>query len=273
MDADSSGVYGFAPEQWEQALDRALESHDHRLLRLTLGALRSEIGDQAETVMGHASAPHVDRLVEQARRLLSSEPTAMQSLEDELDRERRVWAGFRERYRQVFVPERLHPFLESCGLFLRPVDGGAQFRGFAKYVATSEEEAITLYLDDGEGTPPNFFSAYDANRGRFVVLRAYRTSLPRGAGKSCILEHLEQLAPSPGDLRELVYDNVQNRATYRAHVEQVGGARRLRDGVGTDDTPLGRLTGRILADRGQRVTDVRPVLDGFGFLDLGFVAG
>ncbi len=275
--AGRSGVYGRAPDEWEQVLRSALDSGEPARVRSTLCALADEIGAQTDRVDRHAAEPVVDRLVEQARRLIRGAPTTEEALQQELGAERQLWAGFRERYRETFVPPPLRPFLGSCCLFVAPAETPPTFEGFDKFHGHASgrcAEAVTLFLDHGAtaggppDTPPNFFSAFHAATGQFVVLRAYRTSLPRGAGAACILEHLHALIPDPGALKELIFDNVQNTASYRAHVGERGGVASLRGGVGVHDSPLGRLGARLLAELGLQATGVRPALDGFGFLDL-----
>jgi len=275
-DGSTSGVFGHAVEEWDQRLDAALEARDHDGLRTLLGELREEMGVESATVERHERGPHLDRLVEQARRLLEARRTELEEFEQELAGERRLWADFRRRYRQTFVPAALHPYVESSALFLRPSDAGAQFDGFDKYAGCgggASREAVTLFVRRGAGTdqptPANFFSVFEAGRGRFTVQRAYRTELPRGAGRACLAEHLAWLVPDPAALRELVWDNVQNSATYQALVDCSGGAVRVRDdGGGVDELPLGRCSQRLVAGIGLRVAGMQPLLDGFGFLDL-----
>jgi hypothetical protein len=120
-------------------------------------------------------------------------------------------------------------------------------------------------------TPANFFSNYQARQGRFVVERAYRTFLPPGAGQQVIAEHMSWLVEDHSALAELVFDNVQNRVTYETHVDRDGDERTLRPGVEAEATPLGRLALRLLEPFGATSIEARPVLDGFGFLDLRLV--
>jgi len=273
-DAGQTGAYGRAPSQWERTFMDALDAHDHAAVRAALLALQEELTDQDARIRRLEDAPGLDRLMEQARRLLRAEPTGAEALEAEQDEERRLWAGYRQRYEQTFVPEALHPFLGSCGLLLRPTpDRGVQFAGFDKYAASSPSEAVTLFLAPGAGTPPNFFSSFDGRDGTFVVERAYRTSLPRGSGAEVIAEQTAELVPDPADLRAIAFENVQNQATYDVHVDAAGDRPRLRQGIAPGASPLGRLARRVLATRGQVVTEARPTLDAFGFLDLRLVAG
>lgn len=274
---DRHPVRGLPPGVWEGRLSDALDRHDHVALRDALTELCAEIGGQFEEVHRRSSAATLDRLVEHARRLLGSEPTDSEQLEAELDRERRLWARFRRRYRHTFVPPELRPFLDSCGVFLGPTSGGVQFPGFEKYAGSCVEgtpHAVTLFRRSGEPggdeTPANFFATFDPGAGRFTVERCYRTGLPRGAGELCIHEQLESLlGEAPGAMRQLVFDNVQNRATYDAHVAVIEGSTALRDGVRWVDTPLGRLGERVLRRAGFGVAGVRPTLDTFDCLDLG----
>jgi len=180
-EAEQTGVFGRAPSQWEQRFAHALDEHDHAAVRAALRDLQKELSHQAERIERIAKAPGLDRLMEQARRLLRAGPTGAEALELEQDAERRLWAGYRERYQEVFVPDVLRPFLGSCGLFLRPVaDRGVQYGGFDKYAGADDDEAVTLFRPADGGTPPNFFSSFDRRDGSFVVERAYRTTLPRG---------------------------------------------------------------------------------------------
>jgi hypothetical protein len=277
-DGDTSGVFGRAVEEWDGRLVEALEAGDHDGLRALLGELREEMGIESVTVERHQRGPHLDRLVEQARRLLETDHTELEEFEGELAGERRLWADFRRRYRQTFVPAAIHRYMESSALFLRPSEEGALFDGFDKYAGCGEgasREAVTLFVRRGVGegtdpsTPANFFSLFEADRGRFTVQRAYRTELPRGAGRACLAEHLAWLVPEPAGLRELVWDNVQNSATYQALVDCSGGPARVRaDAAGVGELPLGRCSQRLIAGLGLRVVRMRPLLDGFGFLDL-----
>ncbi len=273
-------VCGRPPEDWAGDLTAALDRHDHGVLARVLTELQREIQGQAVEVTLRATGATLDLLVEQARRILSAEPTEFEALEVELDEERRLWKRFREQYRDTFVPPELHPFLDSCCVLLAPQSGGVQFPGFSKLAGISRgavEHAVTLFAREvgaGEGdTPANFFGTLDRRQGRFTVDRCYRTFLPRGAGEACIAEQLAALLDEPRQLRELVFDNVQNRATYRAHVAVGEAGPRLREGVAWDRSPLGRLGGRVLARLDLGVTAARPRLDAFGFLDLGLEVG
>jgi hypothetical protein len=273
-----SGVFGRAPDEWEQVLFAALDRRDHQRLRRALRLLQQEIRAQDDQVDRRAHAPALDRLVEQARRLLAAAPTEGQALQDELAAERGIWSGFRQRYRDELVPSPLRPFLGSSALFVAPAADPPTFAGFDKYHGLGggdPGEAVTLFhqrtlvgVHVAASTPPNFFSSFSPRRGRFVVQRAYRTSLPRGAGAACILEHLRALVPDATALRGLSFDNVQNSASYRAHVDHVDGVPTLRRGVPVDGSPLGRLGARLLTELGLEPAGVRSTLDGFGFLDL-----
>ncbi len=266
---------GLTPEHWRRSLDEALAAGDPAGLRQALVALRAEIRSQSEELARRERAPGLDRLVEQARRLLATEPTEGERLEAELADERALWARFRERYRDTFVPADLQPFLDCCAAFLDRSSEGVQFDGFDKYagrVDGATRLAVTLFRRSGEPaegeTPANFFARYEPRAGRLVVERCYRTSLPRGAGELVLDEQLRALVSEPAGLRALVFDNVQNRATYDAHVCRSGGDAALRDGVPWDASPLGRLGGRLLGRSGVTIDRAEPSLDGFGFLDL-----
>lgn len=271
----TTGVYGRAPAEWESVFTDALHQHAHAALRTALGVLSREIQEQTSSVEERAEGPRLERLVEQARRVLRAEPTQLEALEGELDRERAVWARYRKRYREAFVPTALQPYLDSCAVFVQPCAEGVQFPGFDKYRGWSVRtgEAVTLFAGSGGGTPPNFFSRYEAHGDRFVIERAYRTSLPRGAGMDCILEHLDALVAADRGPAELVFDNVKNSATFATHVEVRDGVPHLRSGVGVTDSPLGRLGQRLLQRRHRTVVGVRPTLDAYGFLDLVLTSG
>lgn len=273
--ATTTGVYGRAPSEWEAVFTHALRDNAHADLRAALSALGREIQEQLSSVEQRAAGPRLQRLVEQARRLTRSEPTELEALQGELDRERTLWASYRKRYREAFVPTALQPYLDSCAVFVQPSAEGPQFTGFDKYRGWSARtgEAVTLFAGPGGGTPPNFFSRYEARSDRFVVERAYRTTLPRGAGMDCILEHLDALVPEDRGPAEFVFDNVKNSATFDAHVEVRDAVPRLRSGVGCTDSPLGRLGQRLLQHRGRAVVGVRPTLDAYGFLDLTLLSG
>jgi hypothetical protein len=267
--------FGRRPENWRRILGEALDGRDHEGVRQALVLLRAEIRAQDEELECREREAGLDRLVEQARRLLGAEPTAAERLEQELSRERALWATFRERYRDVFVPADLQPFLDSCAAFLAPARGGVQYDGCDKYVGRIDgrsPQIVTLFRPAGEEhvdeTPANFFARHEPASGRLTVERCYRTFLPRGAGEAVIHEQLTALVAAPADLRELVFDNVQNRATYDAHVDRVETGTVVRPGVSWDASPLGRLAGRVLARSGRVVDGAVPRLDGFGFLDL-----
>ncbi len=275
MSGSDTGAFGRAVEDWERRLGEALAGRDHAALRAVLGELHAEMDQEQDAVEHHGRAPRLDRLVEQARRVVQAAPTEQEALEHELSGERRIWAAFRERYRHAFLPAVLHPYVESSALLLSPSDDGVQFEGFDKYAAVgagAAREAVTLMLRrdaGGQGrTPANFFCDFEPRRGRFTVRRAYRTDLPRGAGRACLAEHLGWLVPDPAALRELMWDNVQNSETYAALVDGEGDAQRVLADVSPDDCPLGRCGERLVEGLGLRVTGMRAVLDGFGFLDL-----
>jgi hypothetical protein len=272
--ATITGVYGRAPSEWEDLLVEALHQNAHADVRKALCALGREIQEQNSSVESSAGRPRLERLVEQARRLTRSEPTELEALEGELNRERGLWASYRERYREAFVPPALQSYLDSCCVFVQPSADGVQFHGFDKYrgLSPTRGEAVTLFSGPGDGTPPNFLSRYEPRQDRFVVERAYRTTLPRGAGLGCILEHIDALVPEDGGPAELVFDNVKNSATFVAHVQVCDGVPSLRPGVDGADSPLGRLGQRLLARRGRTVVGVRPTLDAFGFLDLTLIS-
>ncbi len=278
-----TGPFGRAPEEWAADLERALAGRDHEVMRRLLRDLRSELGGEVDALDRFERGHAVERLVEQVRRLLRASPTERERLEDELGTERSLWATYRRRYRETFVPDALRPFLDGCAAMLSPRTDGVQFAGAAKYAGTSrgaEAEAVTLFAAedgvvpeaDARPTPANFFTSYRRGDGRFVVRRAYRTFLPRGAGRAVLAEQMKWLVGDGSAPRELVFDNVQNRATYEAHVRRDGEARTLRPGVGAEETPLGRLGLRLLAPYGVVGVEARPVLDGFGFMDLRLVS-
>jgi hypothetical protein len=273
-------AYGAAPQHWEQALLDALALGDPVRLKQALASLRSELGSQTQLLNRMDRAPMLDHLVEHARRLLRSAPTEQEALERELAQERRLWAAFRERYRERFVPPELRPFLRSSSLLVSPSTAGVQYAGFEKYTGHSNgphREAMTLFhktkvdetAQDKTAIPANIFTSFTENNGRFTVYRVYKTDLPRNAGKDCILEHIALLSPDLSALKELVFDNVQNSKTYDAHViRDRNRVCRLREDVGIDQTPLGRFSQRILSDLGLKAASIRPVLDSFGFMDL-----
>lgn len=273
------GAYGHSAAEWEQRLAQALERGDHAGLKDTLLAMRQEMQGEVGELGRFGRAPLLDRLTEHARRLLRSEPTAIEALEQELAAERKAWIDFRRRYRQSFVPADLHPFLRSCAVFIESDPGGVQFEGFGKFTGRSDgphREAVTLFVRtadppvEEEGyVPPNFFSFFDEARGEFEVRRAYRTVLPRGGGTDCVHEHLTVLVRDLGRLRRFGFDDVQNRPTYGAYVTS-GDPPRLREPSAIDATPLGRLAQRVLSRVGMEPVEAEPALDPFGALDLAF---
>jgi hypothetical protein len=272
------GAFGRSARAWQRELAEALDRGDHTALRETLRLMRQEMSGEVETLGRAERAPLLDRLTEHARRLLRSAPTELEAVEDELTAERRAWADYRRRYREAFVPAELHPYLESCAVFVAPDALGVQFSGFDKHTgrsAGSRAEAVTLFVRspdapvDEEGyVPPNFFTGYDEAAGELVVRRAYRTVLPHGAGTAIIAEHADALVRDRSRLRRIRFDDVQNRPTYTAFVETVEGTPRARPGLGVGVTPLGRTATRVLARLGLAPAAAVPVLDGFGALDL-----
>jgi hypothetical protein len=273
-------AHGRAPAEWEKEFLDALDLRDHGRLKQALKALREELGSETRLLNQMTRDPVLDRLIEQARRLIRSAPTEEEVLERELTRERQLWTAYRQRYREHFIPAELRPFLKSSAIFISPSTTGIQYAGFEKYSGHSQgtpREAITLFYNltvdetarDGAAIPANVFTSFNEHSGRFVVQRVYKTDLPRNAGRDCILEHISLLIPEITDLRELVFDNVQNRKTYNAHViTDRNGVSRLRQNVSLDHTPLGRFGLRILTSLGLKAASVLPVLDGFSFMDL-----
>jgi len=274
------GAYGHSAEEWERRLGEALARGDHAELKSALLEMRAEMRSEVGELGRFGRAPFLDRLAEHTRRLLRSEPTDLEALEDELSAERDTWAGFRRRYRTAFVPEDLHPFLRSCGVFISPDPEGVQFEGFDKYCGLGQgprREAITLFVRSGEPAedeegyvPPNFFSYYDEAHRDFEVRRSYRTVLPRGGGTDCIVEQVERLVREPGELEQFGFDDVQNRPTYRAYVREADGDSELGELPGIDTTPLGRCAVRVLGRLGLEPVEELPALDPFGVLDLSF---
>ncbi len=267
------------PQEWGRSLQEALESGDRDALHEVLGRLRRELDLEEDLVIDIRRSPFTDRLIEQARRLVQATPTEQEKLVDELISERKLWSEYRQRYRESFVPAKLQPFLDGCAAFIRPAEDGVRYEGFEKYAGQTEgrqREAATLFVpigDKAKEAPPNFFSNFEEARGRLQVRRCYRTVLPRGAGTACMVEQVRALVPTPANLRALAFDNVQNRATYAAYVDNHGEERRLRETVDIGDSPLGRLASRILIECGLTPDVPRPCLDTYGILDLEFPVG
>jgi hypothetical protein len=267
------------PREWERRLVWAVEAGDRAGLHRALGELRRELDVEEDLVIALQREPLLERLVEHARRLVSTDPTDEEALVAELIEERRLWSSYRERYRERFVPPALLPLLDGCAAFIRPAPDGVQYEGFEKYAGQTDgrrREAATLFVPTGEqagAPPPNFFGAFDESYGRLVVRRCYRTVLPPGAGTACMIEQVRALVPTITQLEALAFENVQNRATYAAHVTGLGDTRRLREGVGIGDSPLGRLAARIFAGCGLAPGAPRPRLDTYGILDLEFPVG
>ncbi len=267
------------PQEWDRSLQEALDSGNRDALHDALGRLRRELDLEEDLVIGFQRRPLTDRLLEQARRLVQVAPTEQEALMEELIAERKLWSEYRQRYRESFVPSELQPFLDGCAAFIRPVEDGIQYDGFEKYTGHTKgrhREAATLFvpIGDKEGeAPPNFFSNFEEARGRFQVRRCYRTVLPRGGGTACMIEQVRTLVPNPADLRALAFNNVQNRSTYDAYVDNPGEERRLRDRVEIGDSPLGRLASRIFVGCGLTPGMPQPSLDTYGILDLEFPVG
>jgi len=274
------GAYGHSAGEWERRLAEALGRGDHLALREMLQTMREEMHGEVGEVGRLERAPLLDRLTEHARRLLRSDPTETEALEGELAAERRIWVDFRRRYRAAFVPEDLHPFLRSCAVFIGPDRDGVQYEGFAKYSGRTDgprREAVTLFVRSGEPpadeegyVPPNFFSFYDEAAREFEVRRAYRTVLPKGAGTDCVHEHVTRLVRDNDRIDRFGFDDVQNRRTFRAYVEERDGKFALRALPAPTETPLGRVALRVLSRVGLEPAEARPALDPFGALDLIF---
>jgi len=269
---------GFSPQKWEKRLDAALKARKHEALQQILLAMGEEMRSEAGMIRGMERSPLVDRLLEHSRRLFRAEPTRMEALENELETERRLWSGYRRKYRDVFIPESLHSFLDSSGVFLSPSCDGPLYDGFEKFFGKTggmTREAVTLFHhrstcgeDKDFQVPPNFFSTYDTARGWFRVLRAYRTDLPRGAGEECITEHVEQIVRKPDELKCLVFDNVQNSDTYSVSTRPSEDGAVIRDSFNPVEASLVRLGQRILRRFGLEPAGITAELDGFGFLDI-----
>ncbi len=275
QDASTTGIYGHAAEDWEQILDGALDRHDHEALSRALFELHGELHHENTVISRYRRGPRIDRLVEQARRILGSEPTVSEVFEEEADRERRLWSRYQERYRQAFIPAALHGYLSTSAVFVEPTGEGAQYPGFDKFVGQdlqgNRREAVTLFHPQDKSVedpvPANFFACYDVRRGRFTVERAYRTDLPRGAGCTLIAEQIRALVSDESPLREFEWDNVQNQPTYDAFVEDEENPR-LRGEADPESAPLVHIGRRILAQVGSSSVQTTPTLDRFGFLDL-----
>ena len=271
--------FGRTPREWEEAMQTVLDARDHSLLRQHLELLQRELDAQGKHLRGLEDAPLLDRLIEQGRRIFQAERTEVEELETEQSQERSLWRQFRERYRDTFVPPRLKPFLKSSSVFVHPSQEGVQYPGFDKFMgwrSGSQGEIVTLFLrtseipEKPESVPPNFFSTYDRKRASFVIERAFRTDLPKGAGGACLVEQIQTLVLDAGNaLKTLRWERIQNTPTIAAYVHQGEEGAVLVDGnVGVDATPLGKVGQKILAALGYRVVTIRPKLDAFGFLDL-----
>lgn len=278
-----SGFHGLAPSEWEARLLSALQSRDHDNAKETLLALRREMTEEEASVQSFEKEPLISRLTEHTRRLLSTALTDAESLELELEVERSIWSDYRKRYRNSFVPTVLHPFLKSCALFLEQSTEKPQFSKYVKYFGATDSkskaqrlEAVTLFAPLADRnydelspvTPPNFFSEFDNVTGQFVVKRAYRTHLPKGAGTECILEHIRAIVSKPEKLRTLAFDNVKNSATYNVFVTQSDSAPTLNPRPAEDRAPLVRVAKKILKELGLEPAAPTATLDTFGFLDL-----
>ncbi|MBN1946887.1 MAG: hypothetical protein JW797_14535 [Bradymonadales bacterium] len=287
--ADQTGrpqaLYGRQPGQWEQILCQVLDERDHERLFELLNGLQGEVCAQAGHLEAFDKGPFLGRLVEQGRRLLSASPTDTELLEAEQAQERALWCSYRQRYREAFIPGEIHAYLKSCGAFVRPSAGGVQFEGFDKYMGHTtgpQREVVTLFTRrqdrtepaDAAESPPNFFSTYDRKQGRFIIGRAFRTSLPPGSGQAVLVEQVRTLLCEPGDrLAELVWDQVTNQPTYDALVAREGDRCRVNPEGRWQETPLGRVGARLIEALGGTVERAEAILDPFGFLDLVLVVG
>ena len=122
----SRAAHGKAPREWEEELETALDLRDHERLKRALNALRSELGSQNRLLDLMDRDPVLARLIEQSRRIFRNAPTEEEALETELSGERQLWADYRQRYREHFIPTALHPFLKSSGIFISPSTTGFQ---------------------------------------------------------------------------------------------------------------------------------------------------
>ncbi len=273
-----SGAYGFSPDEWRSRLTEALSKGDFASLQSALDEFGGEIKDECRAVSKFDNSPFIDRLVEQARKLVSSEPTDTERLRDELKSERRLWAEFRQQYRETFVPDCLHPYLVDLAVFLAPSADGPIYKGFDKYSGCKDGnrvEAVTLFdphrVDEAGETgapPPNFYTSYIKRERHFIVHRAYRSELPRGSGEACLFEHIKFMAGSPPKLDGLSFENVQNSETYNIFVVTEEGDTRESVNPDVNDAPLVRLGRRLMARIGITDLDVRVALDSYGFMDL-----
>lgn len=275
---EPAGVFGYSPEQWREHLSQCLESGDFAGLKEILVRFGDEIQSETTVISQHLHSPLFDRLVEQARRLVQSEPTDLELLSDELTSERKLWADFRRKYRETFVPESLHPYLDDLAVFVAPSVESPVYDGFDKYTGYGQgrkSEAVTLFdphrdpaCNRGFELVPNFFTAYNHEERRFIIHRAYRRDLPQGAGEECLFEHMTVFTEGSLRLAKLTVENVQNAATYAVFVSDQEGQKTVVEDPKIDNAPLVRLGNRLIERFGGTVNDVSVNLDSYGFLDL-----
>jgi hypothetical protein len=275
---NGSATIGHNPEEWEEMLTNALENLDHKEAKKMLSDLSDEIREEEIVVDKMRDMPAFDLLLEWVRRLINADPTDLESVEDEWIEESRLWAKYRERYKDIFIPHVLEPYLRKTAALVSPDKNGLQFEGFQKYTGIYRgigEEAITLFYHPlgPSDRAPNFFSRFEKRSGSLIIARAYRMGLPPGAGSACLSEQIEWLCPDTSKICRICIDNVKNPVTFDACVKaSLDGKKKwqLRDGADPMDTPFGKLA-RKLADRaGLSIISSKATLDGFGFLDLIF---
>lgn len=269
---------GHNPEEWEEMLTNALENLDHKEAKKMLSDLSVEIREEEIVVDKMRDLPALDLVLECVRRLTNADPTDLESVEDELIEESRLWAEYRERYKDIFIPDVLEPYLRKTAALVSPDKEGLQFEGFQKYTGIYKgvgKEAVTLFYSPAgpSDRAPNFFARFGKRSGSLIISRAYRMDLPPGAGSACISEHIEWLCPDTSHISRICIDNIKNPVTFDACVKISSEGKKkwqLRDGADPLDTPLGKLA-RKLSDRaGLDIISSKATLDGFGFLDLIF---
>ena len=280
VDEKESGIgsMGQNPEEWEEMLTHALKNRDHKKAKRMLFDLSVEIKDEEMVVDKMRDLPALDLLLEWVRRLIKADPTDLESVEDELMEESRLWAEYRERYTDIFIPDVLEPYLSKTAALVSPDKEGLQFEGFQKYTGIYKglgEEAVTLFYSSAgpSDRAPNFFTRFEKRLESLIISRAYRMDLPPGAGSACLSEHIAWLCPEPSHIRRICMDNIKNPVTFDACVTISSEGKKkwqLRDGADLLDTPLGKLAKKLSDRAGLNIMSSKATLDGFGFLDLIF---
>jgi len=271
-------IMGKTPAEWEKMLSLALEKRDYLAMKGILEELGKEVIEEREAVYSKHDQPVLHRALELARRLVNTDPTELEYIEEELSKESCMWQAYQERYREAFIPKALEPYLRATVVMLHPDETGIQFKGFGKYSGECSggvSESVTLFHKPASppGGAPNFFTKYDSQTCSAVISRAYRMDLPPRSGAACIEEQIRRLCGDPLQIRRIYIENIKNSATYNACVckSELNGECSARDRADPGSTPLGKLAFRLASALGLAISSAEIYIDCYGFLDIAFI--